>query len=163
MPFIWSSILFPKLVILRLGAFEGHVGHDIPCVVDANEQEQHRYRSDAERRYATLVAILLDTEATLTDEILDMHDRMIGSAFGGDVAPRRSGDWWQGTTGQRERIARPRPFQSGTVTRKKVAGMHAAPLRALLFWALKRSSNSLCRSAARPFFSAASNAFMVGP
>jgi TnpA family transposase len=36
---------------------------------------------EAERRYATLVAILLDTEATLTDEILDMHDRMIGSAF----------------------------------------------------------------------------------
>jgi len=36
---------------------------------------------EAGRRYATLVAILLDTEATLTDEILDMHDRMIGSAF----------------------------------------------------------------------------------
>jgi hypothetical protein len=35
-------ILFRKLVILRLGAFEGRVGHDIPCVVDANEQEQHR-------------------------------------------------------------------------------------------------------------------------
>jgi hypothetical protein len=36
---------------------------------------------EAERRYATLVAILLDTEATLTDQILDMPDRMIGSAF----------------------------------------------------------------------------------
>ena len=36
---------------------------------------------EAQRRHATLVAILLDTEATLTDEILDMHDRMIGSAF----------------------------------------------------------------------------------
>jgi TnpA family transposase len=36
---------------------------------------------EIERRNATLVAILLDTEATLTDEILDMHDRMIGSAF----------------------------------------------------------------------------------
>jgi hypothetical protein len=36
---------------------------------------------EVERRYATLVAILLDTEATLTDEILDIHDRLIGSAF----------------------------------------------------------------------------------
>ena len=36
---------------------------------------------ETERRHATLVAILIDTEATLTDEILDMHDRMIGSAF----------------------------------------------------------------------------------
>jgi hypothetical protein len=33
------------------------------------------------RRYATLVAILLDTAATLTDEILDLHDRLIGSFF----------------------------------------------------------------------------------
>ena len=36
---------------------------------------------EVERRHATLVAILLDTQSTLIDEILDMHDRMIGSAF----------------------------------------------------------------------------------
>jgi TnpA family transposase len=33
------------------------------------------------RRYATLVAILLDTQATLTDETLDLHDRLIGTFF----------------------------------------------------------------------------------
>ncbi len=33
------------------------------------------------RRYATLVAIVLEAEATLTDEILDLHDRLIGSFF----------------------------------------------------------------------------------
>ena len=33
------------------------------------------------RRHGTLVAILLESTATLTDEILDMHDRIIGSAF----------------------------------------------------------------------------------
>ncbi|VVE55581.1 transposase [Pandoraea sputorum] len=33
------------------------------------------------RRHATLVAILLDTAATLTDEILNLHDRLIGSFF----------------------------------------------------------------------------------
>ena len=33
------------------------------------------------RRYATLVAILLDTAATLTDETLELHDRLIGTFF----------------------------------------------------------------------------------
>jgi TnpA family transposase len=33
------------------------------------------------RRYATLVAILLDTLATLTDETLELHDRLIGTFF----------------------------------------------------------------------------------
>ncbi len=50
-----------------------------------------------------------------------------------------------------------------TVTRKKVAGMEVASLRGLLFWLSNRTSSSFCRSPARPFFSAASNAFMVGP
>ena len=50
-----------------------------------------------------------------------------------------------------------------TVTRKKVAGMEVVSLRGLLFWLLNRTSSSFCKSPARPFFSAASNAFMVGP
>src|SRR4030095_9202162 len=53
------------------------------------------------------------------------------------------------------------PFQTLTVTRRKVAGMEVAAC--LLFWLLNSSSNSSCNSAALPFFSAASNAFMVGP
>ena len=57
----------------------------------------------------------------------------------------------------------PPSFQSATVTRKKVAGMEVTSLRALLFWLSNRTSSSFCRSPARPFFSAASNAFMVGP
>jgi len=36
---------------------------------------------ETERRHATLVAILIDTAATLTDEILNLHDRLIGSFF----------------------------------------------------------------------------------
>jgi hypothetical protein len=36
---------------------------------------------ETDRRHATLVAILLDTTATLTDEILNLHDRLIGSFF----------------------------------------------------------------------------------
>ncbi len=49
------------------------------------------------------------------------------------------------------------------VTRKKVAGIEVVSLPGLLFWLLNRTSSSFCSSPALPFFSAASNAFMVGP
>ena len=54
-------------------------------------------------------------------------------------------------------------YGTATVTRKKVAGMEVVFMPGLLFWLLNRTSSSFCRSPALPFFSAASNAFMVGP
>lgn len=42
---------------------------------------QHLQRFDALRRYAILVAFLLDTAANLTDAALVMHDRIVGSIF----------------------------------------------------------------------------------
>ena len=52
---------------------------------------------------------------------------------------------------------------TATVTRRKVAGMEVVSLLALLFWLSNRASSSFARSPARPLFSAASKAFMVGP
>lgn len=42
---------------------------------------QHMKRFAATQRYAHLVALLLETRATLTDEILAMHDRIMGKLF----------------------------------------------------------------------------------
>lgn len=42
---------------------------------------QHLRDLEPTRRYATLAAILLDTRATLIDEIIDLHDRFMGSQF----------------------------------------------------------------------------------
>jgi TnpA family transposase/DNA invertase Pin-like site-specific DNA recombinase len=42
---------------------------------------QHLRELEPARRYATLVAVLLDTRATLIDEVIDLHDRFIGSLF----------------------------------------------------------------------------------
>lgn len=42
---------------------------------------QHLRDLESARRYATLTAVLLDTRATLTDEIIDLHDRFLGSLF----------------------------------------------------------------------------------
>lgn len=42
---------------------------------------QHLRDFEDRRRYATLVALLLDARATLTDEIIDLNDRIIGTLF----------------------------------------------------------------------------------
>jgi TnpA family transposase len=42
---------------------------------------QHLRDLEPARRYATLVAVVLDTRATLIDEIIDLHDRIIGALF----------------------------------------------------------------------------------
>ena len=42
---------------------------------------QHLRDLEPTRRYATLVAVLLDIRATLIDEIIDMHDRFMGTLF----------------------------------------------------------------------------------
>lgn len=42
---------------------------------------QHMRRFDEAPRYALLVALLLETRATLTDEILAMHDHIMGKLF----------------------------------------------------------------------------------
>ena len=38
-------------------------------------------RFEVQRRYATLVALAIDGMATVTDEIIDLHDRIIGKLF----------------------------------------------------------------------------------
>ena len=42
---------------------------------------QHLSDFEVARRHATIVAVVLEAKATLTDEIVDMHDRIMGSLF----------------------------------------------------------------------------------
>jgi len=42
---------------------------------------QHLRDLENRRRHATLIAVLLDTAATITNQILDMHDRIVGRMF----------------------------------------------------------------------------------
>src|ERR1051326_917232 len=49
------------------------------------------------------------------------------------------------------------------VTHRKVAGIEVRSLRPLVFWRSNSAFNSFFNSSARPFFSAASKAFIVGP
>jgi TnpA family transposase len=59
----------------------------------ANTDAAHLREFGDERRHATLVAVVLDTMATLTDETLEMHERVIGREF--KKAERRHLDTFQ--------------------------------------------------------------------
>ncbi len=48
----------------------------------AKTTPQHLRRFDADHRHATLVAYLSERAATLADEALDMHDRLVGEMLG---------------------------------------------------------------------------------
>lgn len=42
---------------------------------------QHLRDFETSRRYATLVAVILEAKATVVDEIIDLHDRILGALF----------------------------------------------------------------------------------
>lgn len=54
---------------------------------------QHLRDLEHDRRYATLVALLFETRATLIDEIIDLHDRFMGALF--SKAKRNHADRFQ--------------------------------------------------------------------
>ncbi|MCY4757279.1 Tn3 family transposase [Pelomonas aquatica] len=77
-----------RLKILRALALPENIGRDVNAdrlLRMAREGAQMSVYQLKEyeplRRHATLVAITLDVSATLTDQILDLHDRLIGTFF----------------------------------------------------------------------------------
>ena len=56
---------------------------------------QHLRDLSSNRRYATLIAVILDTRATLIDEIIDQHDRFMGALF--SQAKRLQAERFQGS------------------------------------------------------------------
>ncbi len=87
---------------------------------------QHLGDLELERRHATLVAMLLDTRATLIDEIIDQHDRFMGTQF--SKAKRNHADRFQ---------------QSGKAINDKVR-LYSRIGRALLD-AKQSGADSVCR------------------
>jgi len=74
-----------RIRALELAAGLEHAVHQNRLLKLARTAEQttpqHLRRFDEEQRYALLVALLIETRATLTDEILAMHDRIMGKLF----------------------------------------------------------------------------------
>lgn len=70
---------------LRISPGTGRRVHRNRLLQIAREAAQtsvyHLREYEADRHYGTLVALMIETAATLTDEILDLNDRLIGSFF----------------------------------------------------------------------------------
>jgi TnpA family transposase len=74
-------------VIRELGLLEGlersvHQNRLLKLAREGGQMTaQHLRDLEPTRRHATVVAVVLDTQATLIDEIIDMHDRILGALF----------------------------------------------------------------------------------
>ena len=70
---------------IGIPAGTGHAVHNVRLAKLAREggqmTSQHLQDLEPNRRHATLVAVVLDTQATLIDEIIDLHDRYLGAVF----------------------------------------------------------------------------------
>ena len=78
-----NRLKFVQAIMLPAG-IEKQVHHNILLKL-AQEgfrmTAQHLRDLENKRRYATLVAVLIETKATLIDEIINLHDRIMGSVF----------------------------------------------------------------------------------
>lgn len=98
----------PKHVLAHLGRLKTirdlALPHDLELAIHQNRllklareggqmTAQHLRDLEPNRRYATLVVVVLDTRATLIDEIIDLHDRFMGSLF--SKAKRNHADRFQ--------------------------------------------------------------------
>jgi TnpA family transposase len=74
-----------SILELRISPEAGRRVHQNRLLQIARESAQtavyHLEEYEPDRRYGTLVALMIETAATLTDEILDLNDRVIGSFF----------------------------------------------------------------------------------
>ena len=62
--------------------FRIHQSRSLKIAREAGQTAVYQLKEyEPARRHGTLVALLLETSATLTDEIFDLHDRLIGSFF----------------------------------------------------------------------------------
>jgi hypothetical protein len=77
-----DSPCFAKLGIPADWALRVHQNRLLQAAREgANTDAVHLREFGNERRHATLVAVVLDTMATFTDETLEMHERAIGREF----------------------------------------------------------------------------------
>jgi hypothetical protein len=77
-----------RLTVIRSIGLSPDIGRDVPLSrisrISREGAQTAVYQIqeyETERRNATMVAILVDTAATIIDEILSLHDRLIGSFF----------------------------------------------------------------------------------
>ncbi len=110
---------------------------------------QHLRDLEPARRYATLVAVLLDTRATLIDEIIDLHDRFIGTLF--SKAKRNHADRFQ-QSGKaiNDKVRLYSRIGRALLDAKQLGGDPFAAIEAIIPWEVFSESISEAEKLAQP-------------
>jgi len=110
---------------------------------------QHLRDLEPARRYATLVALMLDTGATLIDEIIDQHDRFLGTLF--SKAKRDHSDRFQ-QSGKaiNDKVRLYSRIGRALLDAKQSGGDPFAAIEAVIPWEVFRESIGEAEKLARP-------------
>ena len=110
---------------------------------------QHLRDLEPARRYATLVALMLDTGATLIDEIIDQHDRFMGTLF--SKAKRDHSDRFQ-QSGKaiNDKVRLYSRIGRALLDAKQSGGDPFAAIEAVIPWEVFRESIGEAEKLARP-------------
>ena len=110
---------------------------------------QHLRDLEANRRYATLVALMLDTRATLIDEIIDLHDRILGTLF--NRAKRNHAErFQQAGKAINDKVRLYSRIGRALLEAKKTGGDPFAAIEAILPWEVFRESVTEAEKLAQP-------------
>ena len=104
-------------------------------------------RLGPERRYATLVAFLLETSASLTDEAIELHDRLIGQ-YHSQTKQTHADQFQQSGRAINDKVRLYASVGAALITAREAAADPYRAIEAILPWAaLPRPSSSLARHA----------------
>ncbi len=110
---------------------------------------QHLRDLETNRRHATLVATLLDTRATLIDETIELHERMLGSLFS-RAKRRHEEDFQQAGRAINDKVRLYSRIGCALVEARQQGGDPFAAIEAVLPWERFRESIEEAEKLARP-------------
>ena len=110
---------------------------------------QFLQRLGLERRYATLVAFLLETSASLTDEAIELHDRLIGQ-YHSQTKQTHADQFQQSGRAINDKVRLYASVGAALITAREAAADPYRAIEAILPWAAFVNSVAEAEQLARP-------------
>lgn len=110
---------------------------------------QHLRRFEPTLRYAMLIALILDTRATIIDEVIDLHDRLLGGLF--SKAKRNHADRFQ-QSGKaiNDKVRLYSRIGNALLEAKQSGGDPFAAIEAIIPWEVFKESVTEAEELSRP-------------
>jgi len=115
----------------------------------ARYSPQFLQRLGPERRYATLVAFLLETSASLTDEAIELHDRLIGQ-YHSQTKQTKAEQFRQSGRAINDKGRLYASVGTALITARDAAAVPYRAIEAILPWAVFVTSVDEAEQLARP-------------